>query len=276
MAKLVVSLTDSKIKAEISAQKKAPDKVKKLSDGNGLYLYIDKKCGTYWRFDYVRPISKKRATLSIGVYPEITLAMARKYRDEYREMLADNRDPSIEKKLEEDQAKNALANTFEQVAREFMKTESVMPSTASRNAFSYQHLFDAIGKRPIHEITARELLSVCQVYEKQGKYEAARRMRSKASQVFKYAIVLGFCDRNVAMDIQGVLKTGKVKHHSAVTDPEALGQLLLNIDGYDKRGSIITCYILKILPQVFVRPGELRMAKWEDVDLENATWSYTP
>ncbi|MFW2014224.1 Arm DNA-binding domain-containing protein [Acinetobacter bereziniae] len=89
MAKLVVSLTDSKIKAEISAQKKAPDKVKKLSDGNGLYLYIDKKCGTYWRFDYVRPISKKRATLSIGVYPEITLAMAIKYRDEYREMLAD-------------------------------------------------------------------------------------------------------------------------------------------------------------------------------------------
>ena len=157
-----------------------------------------------------------------------------------------------------------------------MKTESVMPSTASRNAFSYQHLFDAIGKRPIHEITARELLTVCQVYEKQGKFEAARRMRSKASQVFKYAIVLGMCDRNVAMDIQGVLKTGKVKHHSAVTDPEALGQLLLNIDGYDKRGSIVTCYILKILPQVFVRPGELRMAKWVDIDLDNATWSYTP
>lgn len=146
-------------------------------------------------------------------------------------MLADNRDPSVERKHEQDQAKNALANTFEQVAREFMKTESVMPSTASRNVFSYQHLFDAIGKRPIHEITARELLSVCHVYEKQGKYEAARRMRSKASQVFKYAIVLGFCDRNIAMDIQGVLKTGKLKHHSAVTDPEALGQLLLNIDG---------------------------------------------
>lgn len=68
MAKLVVSLTDTKIKAEIAAQKKSPDKVKKLSDGNGLYLYIDKKGGTYWRFDYVRPISKKRATLSIGVY----------------------------------------------------------------------------------------------------------------------------------------------------------------------------------------------------------------
>lgn len=276
MAKLVVSLTDTKIKAEIAAQKKSPDKVKKLSDGNGLYLYIDKKGGTYWRFDYVRPISKKRATLSIGVYPSITLATARKYRDEYREMLAENRDPSVEKKLEQDHAKNAMANTFEQVAREFMKTENVMPSTASRNAFSYQHLFDAIGKRPIHEITARELLTVCQVYEKQGKFEAARRMRSKASQVFKYAIVLGMCDRNVAMDIQGVLKTGKVKHHSAVTDPEALGQLLLNIDGYDKRGSIITCYILKILPQVFVRPGELRMAKWVDIDLDNATWSYTP
>jgi integrase len=276
MAKLIVNLTDTKLRAEISAHKKNPDKAKKVFDGGGLYLYIDSASRTYWRFNYRRPVSKKYATMSLGVYPTVSLAMARKMRDEYRELLAQNIDPSVEKKFEEDQAKNALANTFEQVAREFMKTESVMPSTASRNAFSYQHLFDAIGKRPIHEITARELLSVCQVYEKQGKYEAARRMRSKASQVFKYAIVLGFCDRNVAMDIQGVLKTGKVKHHSAVTDPEALGQLLLNIDGYDKRGSIITCYILKILPQVFVRPGELRMAKWEDVDLENATWSYTP
>jgi hypothetical protein len=78
------------------------------------YTYIDKKCGTYWRFDYVLPISKKRATLSIGVYLEITLAMARKYRDEYCQMLADNRDPSVERKLEQDQAKNALANTKKQ------------------------------------------------------------------------------------------------------------------------------------------------------------------
>lgn len=276
MAKLVVSLTDTKIKAEIAAHKKAPDKIKKLSDGSGLYLFLDKKGGTYWRFDYVRPITKKRATLSIGVYPEITLASARKYRDEYREMLAENKDPSIEKKQEEENAKNALSNTFEHVAREFMKTENLAPSTVSRNAFSYQHLFDALGKRPIHEISARELLTVCQIYEKQGKFEAARRMRSKASQVFKYAIVLGLCDRNVAADIQGILKTGQRKHHSAIVDPDALGQLLLKIDQYDNRGSIITCYVLRILPHVFVRPGELRTAKWSDIDLENAVWSYTP
>ncbi len=276
MAKIIASLTDKKVKAEISAHKKNPAKAKKVSDGGGLYLYIDTSSRTYWRFNYRRPVTKKYATMSLGVYPTTTLAMARKLRDEYRELLAQNIDPSVEKKLEEEQAQNALKNTFEQVAREFMKTETVMPSTASRNAFSYQHLFDAIGKRPIHEITARELLAVCQIYEKQGKYEAARRMRSKASQVFKYSIVLGFCDRNVAHDIQGILKTGTRKHHSAVTDPKALGELLLKIENYERRGSIVTCYILKILPHVFVRPGEIRMAKWADIDLENATWSYTP
>lgn len=276
MARTVVSLTDSRIKSEIAKHKKAPDKLLKLSDGGGLFLLLDKKGGTYWRFDYFKPISKKRTTIGIGIYPTMSLAEARKYREEYRELLSQGIDPSSHKKEIEEQAKFAMNNTFEAVAREFMKTEKLSEATVRRNSFVYQYLFDAIGKKPIHEITARQLLDVCQIYDKQGKSETARRMRSKAGQVFKYGLVLGLCNRNVALDIQGLLQPHKKKHHAAVTDPKLLGELLVAIDGYTKRGSIVMCYALKIMPHVFIRPGELRHAKWSDIDLDKGTWSYTP
>lgn len=95
MPKLVISLTDSKIKSAISMQKKSFEKNTKLSDGGGLYLLLDKKGGAYWRFDYVRPISKKRATIAIGIYPSCTLSNARAKRSEFRELLAQNIDLSI-------------------------------------------------------------------------------------------------------------------------------------------------------------------------------------
>ena len=276
MPKIVVSLTDSKIRSAISQHKKSPDKATKLSDGGGLYLLIDKKGGTYWRYDYVRPITKKRSTIGIGVYPAIGLADARRVREEFKELIAQNIDPSIERKAQEEKARFSHSTTFESVAREFMKTESVAASTEKRNTYIYQYLFNAFGKKPINEITARQLLEVCQIYERQGNTETARRMRSKASQVFKYGLVLDLCDRNVAMDIQGLLKPQKKEHHAAVTDPKIFGELLVAIDNYTKRGSVVMTYALKILPHVFVRPGELRHAEWKDIDLENRIWAYTP
>ncbi len=101
-------------------------------------------------------------------------------------------------------------------------------------------------------------------------------MRSKASQVFRYAIALGLCQFNVADQISGILKVGKTKHRAAITDKQKLGQLLKNINTHAGRGDIAIDYAVKILPHVFVRPGELRAAKWADIDFKNRTWSYTP
>lgn len=276
MARTVVSLTDAKIKSAISKQKKSPEKIVKLADGGGLFLLLDKKGGTYWRFDYFRPITKKRTTIGIGIYPNLSLADARKFREEYKELLAQDIDPFTHRKEQEEHARFLMRNTFEAVAREFMQTEVLAESTRHRNEFIYQYLFDAIGKKPIHEISARHLLEVCQIYDKQGKSETARRMRSKAGQVFKYGLVLGLCDRNVALDIQGLLKPHKKTHHAAVTDPSLLGELLVAIDNYTNRGSIVMTYALRILPHVFVRPGELRHAMWADINFDEKTWAYTP
>ncbi len=275
MPKLVISLTDSKIKSAISMQKKSFEKNIKLSDGGGLYLLLDKKGGAYWRFDYVRPISKKRATIAIGIYPSCTLSNARAKRNEFRELLAQNIDPSIQKQRE-DELKQTQKNTFKLIADEYRKTEELEPSTQRRNQFVWDKLYVAIGGYPIGNITPSQILEVCRLYERQGKTESAKRMRSKASQVFRYAIALGLCQFNVADQISGILKVGKIKHRAAITDGQQLGQLLRNINKNVGRGDIAIDYAVKILPHVFVRPGELRAAKWIDIDFENRRWGYTP
>ena len=274
MPKLVVSLTDSKIKSAISMQKKSFEKNIKLSDGGGLYLLLDTKGGAYWRFDYVRPITKKRATIAIGVYPSCTLASARAKRGEFREQLVQNIDPAMQKKREAEITHKK--NTFKLIANEYRKTEELEPSTQRRNQFVWDKLYAAIGDYPIDSITPSQILEVCRIYERQGKTDSAKRMRSKASQVFRYAIALGLCQFNVADQISGILKVGKTKHRSAVTDEQLLGQLLRNIYNSVGRGDIAIDYAVKILPHVFVRPGELRGAKWADIDFENRVWKYTP
>jgi integrase len=258
-------LTDTTIR-----NAKPKDKQYKLSDEKGLYLLV-KKAGKYFRLNY--RFAGKRKTLAIGVYPDVTLAEARKKRDEARELLKDSVDPSQHKK----EAKNALeelaGNSLEAIAREWF--EKKRPAWAERHASTVirrleLNIFPWIGNRPIKLITAPELLAVLRRIESRGAIETAHRIKQVCGQIFRYAIATGRAERDPSADLRGALTSTKPKSMAAITDPKKIGGLLRAIDGYD--GHIITKCALRLAPLVFVRPGELRHAEWSEIDLDNADW----
>lgn len=279
MPKRVIPLTDTKIRAtlrEIKANNiNGLDTDVRLSDGDGLNLLIRKTGAVMWRFDYTRPITKKRNTMSIGTYPEVSLARAREMRTQYRALLAQNLDPQEEKNAVTDAERARRENTFQAVAELFKSKEDVKAGTKIRNERIYQKLFREIGQMPISDIQAKHLVKAIEKEENKGFIENAKRMRSKASQVFRFAVKRGLCERDVAHDLIGTIKKKERTHYPALTDPFDFARLLVDIDGY-KAQSVSVKYALKLAPLVFVRIGELRQAKWADINLDAKTWSYTP
>ena len=270
MPKIVIPLTDTKIKTT----KADSEKVQKFSDGNGLFLIVSKTGDKNWRFDYSRPYTKKRNSLSFGSYPTVTLAEARIRRDEARTLLSQNIDPHSEKARIENEILNANKNIFSELSKEWMSKQDFAESTVKGQQSLLEVINQYIGQIPVHEIKPTDILKVCQIYEKQEKLETAKKVKVKCGQILRYAVSIGLCERDVTQDLRGALKTPKVTHMAALVEPKDFAQLLQDIDHY--QGSTITRYALRIAPLVFVRPGELRHAQWKDIDLEQGLWSYTP
>ena len=270
MPKIVIPLTDTKIKTT----KADSEKVQKFSDGNGLFLIVSKTGDKNWRFDYSRPYTKKRNSLSFGSYPTVTLAEARIRRDEARTLLSQNIDPHSEKIRVENEILSANKNIFSELSKEWMSKQDFAESTIKGQQSLLEVINQYIGQIPVHEIKPTDILKVCQVYEKQEKLETAKKVKVKCGQILRYAVSIGLCERDVTQDLKGALKTPKVTHMAALVEPKEFALLLQDIDHYE--GSAITRYALRIAPLVFVRPGELRHAQWKDIDLEQGLWSYTP
>ena len=270
MPKIVIPLTDTKIKTT----KADSEKVQKFSDGNGLFLIVSKTGDKNWRFDYSRPYTKKRNSLSFGSYPTVTLAEARIRRDEARTLLSQNIDPHSEKARIENEILNANKNIFSELSKEWMSKQDFAESTIKGQQSLLEVINQYIGQIPVHEIKPTDILKVCQIYEKQEKLETAKKVKVKCGQILRYAVSIGLCERDVTQDLKGALKTPKVTHMAALVEPKDFALLLQDIDYY--QGSAITRYALRIAPLVFVRPGELRHAQWKDIDLEQGLWSYTP
>jgi integrase len=270
MPKIVTPLTDTKIKT-IKADSA---KVQKLSDGNGLFLIISKTGDKNWRYDYSRPYTKKRNSLSFGSYPTITLADARIKREDARTLLAQNIDPHSEKIRVENEILSANKNIFSKLSKEWMSKQDFAESTLKGQQSLFEVINQYIGQIPVHEIKPTDILKVCQIYEKQEKLETAKKVKVKCGQILRYAVSIGLCERDVTQDLKGALKTPKVTHMAALVEPKDFALLLQDIDHYE--GSAIARYALRIAPLVFARPGELRHAKWKDIDLEQGLWSYTP
>lgn len=243
----------------------------KLANSGALYLLVRPDGARYWRMDY--RWHGKRRTLALGVYPAVTLSDARTGRDLAKKQLATGTDPVAQRRRDKIASKGASANTFRLVSEEWMaKLEREGRAVATLNKIHWllSLACPLIGEQPISTITAPALLNVLRRVEALGHYETARRLRSTCGQVFRYAIATGRAERDLSADLRGALTVPKARHRSAITDPLAIGAMLRAIDGYD--GHPVTLAALRLAPLVFVRPGELRQAEWNEIDFEQAEW----
>jgi len=246
---------------------KPRDKAYKLSDGGGLVLLINSNGSKWWRFRY--RVDGKEKMLSFGVYPDVSLKRARERRDEARQQVANNVDPSAVRRDD----KAARADTFEGIAREWFakhskdwaKSHSVKVLARLEN-----DIFPWLGSRGIRKIAASELLNTLRRIETRGALDAAHRCHQDCGRVFRYAIATGRAERDVSADLRGALPPARGKHFATITEPKKIGALLRAIDSYD--GSVVVRTALRFLPLIFVRPGELRGAEWSEIDFDAKEW----
>jgi integrase len=229
--------------------------------------------GKLWRYKYLfNGVEKK---ISLGIYPDVSLQVARKRHQEAREQLAQGIDPSAARKAMKVASGEMAANSFEVIAREWFenwrkdKTESHAARTIvnlEKDAFPY------IGSMPIALIKAPDVLATCRRIEKRGAVETAHRVRTTISQVMRYAVITDRAVRDPCPDLRGALQSVRAQPLPSITEPSEITGLLQAIDEY--KGTFVVKSALLLAPLVFVRPGELRNAKWADIDIESAEWTF--
>ena len=254
---------------------KPKDKPYKLADEKGLYLFIQATGSKLWRFDY--RFLDKRKTLALGSYPDVSLSHARDKRDKARTLLASDPpiDPSENRKAEKSSKLLSSENSFEVIAREWWQTHMKNKAASHKDKVIRRfeiYLFPWIGSKPIADITAPQMLQVIKRIETLNKLETAHRALQTAGQVFRYAVQTGRAIRDVTVDLKGALPPTSIKHMAAFTEPKQIAELLRAIDGFG--GTLTVQCALKLSPLVFVRPSELRQAKWRDIDLDSGEWRY--
>lgn len=259
--------------------------LQRLSDGGALYLLASRVPGRRhaWRLDYT--FEGKRATLSLGVYPKVDLQLAREKAREIQSLVARDINPSTQRKLKRASLVEALdverrvlkgeppKNSFEDVARRWyaVRENEWMISYGSKVIRRLEcHVFPHIGQQQIASIEPPEILAVCRRIESLGTVETAHRTLEHCSNVFRFGIAEHLLRTDPCRDLRGALKKPVVKHFAAITKPRELAALLQAIHGYS--GSFVTRSALKLAPMLFQRPGELRQARWEEFDLDNAIW----
>jgi integrase len=237
----------------------------KRADEKGLYVLVRPDGALWWRFKY--RWQRREKLLSLGIYPDTSLKLARDKRDDARSQLAGGVDPSVARRAE----KRVEADSFEAVAREWLGKLSLKATTVEQLRHRLEtYSFSQIGRYPIATITAADLLAMLRRIEARGTHETAHRVRSLVGRVFRYAVASGRAERDPSADLRGALASVDGRHFAALTDRKRVGDLLRAIDGYQGQPAVMAA--LKLAPLVFVRPGELRGAAWAEFDLKAGEW----
>lgn len=249
----------------------ANGKVQKHSDGGGLFLYVTPTGKKSWRLAY--RFAGRQKLISLGPYPSVSLREAREKREDAKKLLREHIDPSQARRQAREAAAEAARNSFEDVAREWYAKYSPKWVPSYRKTvirILEENLFPYVGKRPINAITSRELLTVLRRVEERDALTIAHKALRDTGRIFRYAVVTGRAEHDIAADLRGALAPAANGHHAAITDPAAVGELLRNIYAYE--GNFFISRALRLAPLVFVRGNELIRAEWAEVNLETAEW----
>lgn len=242
----------------------------KLADGGGLYLLINSNGSKYWRLKY--RYGGKEKVLALGVYPDVSLALARDERQEAKKHLRDFVDPSKVRKQRKQATISKTVNSFEALAQEWWQKQvgrwSLDHGTKVWRSLE-SDVLPYLGHRPISEITTDEVLAAVRRVEKRQAFDLAGRILQRCSSVFRYAIQTKRTSNNPTADCAGALETRKRQHRLALKKSE-LPAFLKELKNYE--GHPVTRLALTLLTITFVRSGELRFATWDEFDLNNKMW----
>jgi integrase len=241
------------------------EKAYKLKDERGLYLLVTPKGAKLWRLRY--RLHGRETMLGLGSYPDVGLKDARDRRDEARKNVAGGRDPAAARRAE----REGRANTFAAIAEEWLGRQRVADSTRHDTVMLFaKHINPWIGAKPVTAVTAPDVTGILKRMDARELGESARRAKRYISRVLKYAIATGRGAHDVTADLVETIEVTPVEHYAAITDPWKLGALAGALDTYSGQPS--TVYALRLLPYLFVRPSELRRARWEQVRADIAEW----
>ncbi|MCT8759966.1 tyrosine-type recombinase/integrase [Glaesserella parasuis] len=268
MSRIISPLTNTQVD-----KAKSKDKEYSLSDGKGLYLSVTTKNSKIWRFNYNKPFTKKRTEISLGKYPEISLAQARKIREEYLELLAQDIDPKIYRQNIVDEEILKRENTFEAVAKKWREKKSleVQPKTMEKNwARLENHLFSKIGNVAVSEITPKMVIKAVEPLKARGVGDTLHRVIRLLNEVLNFAVNMGLIEFNKCVNVSANFSTHTAENNPTIR-PELLPEFLSDLD--DSNSSIQVKILIKWQLLTMVRPKEAVSAEWQEIDFDKKTWT---
>ena len=262
-----MGLTDSKLRSL-----KRPERPKRIFDGDGLYIELRPNGGKWWRFKY--RFAGKEKSLSFGTYPEVPLALARARHAEARQLLAAGTDPSAARQQAKQARQQAAVNTLEAVSRDWLahRASAWTPGTLEAITASLEnHVFPALGAHPIREVTARDIKVAVQAIDRQGAGETAGRVFQRLRSIYRYAISeeLVEVDASYPLKPSEIFKPRSTSHRLALAERD-MPAFFRKLDAYE--GDPSTKAALELLMLTAVRPGELRGARWKEMDESRPLW----
>lgn len=245
----------------------------KYFDGAGLFLDLTAAGGRYWRLKY--RIAGKEKLLALGVYPAVGLKDARELASQARQAIQSGDDPAEQRKAAKSKAVHESVNTFRAVALEWMEHQSARwePLTRERIHASLEtNVLKALGARPLASIKPLEVMNAVKAVEARGAGEQAGRVLQRVKAIFRWSVIHGRLDSNPMLDLMPaeILKPREVQHRAAL-DAKELPAFLARLDAYD--GDPHTVHALRLLMLTATRPGEVRGARWDEVDMDAAMWT---